>query len=209
VLAALRAPVSLAYDRASPATGLPPRFWIYAAAVLLYGVVETLSGNWATLYLAAQRHLPVSDASFALTAFWVSVTLGRLIIAFLERIIPGRWIYVALPVLLAGAFQIVAHADNASTGIIAFAAAGLACSGFLPFSISFGGTEFPRQAATMSGELIAFYQAGYGIAAFGVGPLRETGGLTYSAIYSAGSVLALILAGVALLVIRHPARARA
>ena len=39
----------------------------------------------------------------------------------------------------------------------------------------------------MSGELIAFYQVGYGVAAFGVGPLRELGGFAYSAAFSAGS----------------------
>jgi len=44
-------------------------------------------------------------------------------------------------------------------GILAFAIAGLACSAFLPLSISFG-NEFPRMSAVMAGELIAFYQLG-------------------------------------------------
>src|SRR5262249_36986425 len=35
-----------------PSTGtLPRRFWLYASAVFLYGILETLNGNWATLYL--------------------------------------------------------------------------------------------------------------------------------------------------------------
>jgi fucose permease len=197
LLGVLRAPLQLPYNAASPAGGLPARFWFYAAAVLLYGVVETLNGNWATLYLSTQRKVPVQEAAFALTAFWVMVTLGRVIIALLDRVLPARWIYVALPVLLAAAFQIIAHAEGAALGIAGFAAAGLACSAFLPFSISFAGAEFPRQAATMSGALIAFYQVGYGVAAFGVGPMRQLARLDFSTLYSAGSAVALALALVA------------
>jgi hypothetical protein len=205
LLGTLRSALRLSYGAATPAGGLPRRFWIYATAVLLYGIVETLSGNWATLYLATERAVPARDASFALTSFWVMVTVGRVIIAFLDRAVPARWIYVALPVLLVAAFQITAHAGGAAGGIVGFGLAGLACSAFLPLSISFGGGEFPRQAAMMSGAMIAFYQVGYGIAAFGVGPLRQLGGLAYSTVFSLGSLVALALAAVALLVTRHPA----
>jgi fucose permease len=204
----LRAPLRLPYNAASSVGRLPGRFWLYAAAVLLYGVAETLSGNWATLYLSTERGVPARNAAFALTAFWVMVTLGRLIVAFLERFVSARWIYPALPILLAIAFQVVARADGAGIGIAGFAAAGLACSAFLPFSISFAGAEFPRQAATMSGALIAFYQIGYGIAAFGVGPLRQLGGLDYSTLFSAGSLVALALAIVAVQLIGHSGQAR-
>jgi FHS family glucose/mannose:H+ symporter-like MFS transporter len=199
----LRAPLKLPYNVASPAGSLPARFWLYATAVLLYGVVETLSGTWATLYLSAQRGVSARDASLALTAFWVMVTAGRVIIAVLDRFIPARWIYLALPVLLAAAFQIVDRAGDGPSGIAGFAAAGLACSAFLPLSISFAGAEFPRLAATMSGALIAFYQIGFGIAAFGVGPMRQLVGLDYSTLFSAGSLVALALAFVAATVARH------
>ena len=192
------------YPAAGAESGLPSRFWIYAAAVLLYGLVETLCGNWSTLYLSTQRHVPVQSASFALTAFWVMVTIGRVIIALLQRVLSTQWIYVALPVLLAAAFQFIARTESASGGIASFAAAGFACSAILPLSISFGGAEFPTRAATISGELIAFYQIGYGIAAFGVGPLRGIGGLEYSAVFSAGSVIAVALGIMALAVIRSP-----
>ena len=211
----LRAPLRLPYDAASSGTagsgagrrggGLPARFWCFAGAVLLYGVVETLSGNWATLYLATERGVSAQDASFALTAFWVMVTLGRVIVAVLDRFVAARRIYVALPVLLAVAFQVVARAGGATSGIVGFATAGLACSAFLPFSISFAGAAFPRQAATMSGALIAFYQVGYGIAAFGVGPLRQLVGLNFSTMFSAGSLVALSLALAAGLVVRQSA----
>ncbi len=204
--AALRAPLGSPAGAAAAPGGLPPRFWLYAAATFLYGVVETLGGNWATLYLALQRHVPAPDASLALSAFWLMVTVGRVVFALGGRWLAAKQVYIALPIALALVFQIVARVDSAAAGIAAFAAAGLACSAMLPLSVSFGGAEFPGRAAAMSGALIAFYQVGYGVAAFGVGPLHEWGGFDYSTAYSAGGVVALALAAVAVLVVRRPAR---
>jgi fucose permease len=201
----LRWPPGAANAGAGAPRGLPRRLWLYAAAALLYGVVETVSGNWSTLYLTTERHASATDASYALAAFWLTVTTGRVMFALLDRLLSARRVYVALPLLLAVVFEIVARVDGAPAGIAAFAAAGLACSAILPLTISFGGAEFPRRAAAMSGELIAFYQVGYGLAAFGVGPLRALGGFAYSTAFSIGGLVALILGAVAFLVVRHPA----
>ena len=176
---------------------LPARFWLYVAAAALYGIVETLNGNWASVYLTAERHVSARDASFALTAFWLMVTLGRLIFAGLDRWIGSKWVYLALPIALAAVFQGVARAAGPYSGIAAFAFAGLACSALLPLTISLCGAEFPQRAALMSGELIASYQVGYGLAAFGVGPLIEFAGLSYAAVYSLAGFVALALASAA------------
>lgn len=202
-LAMLRPAIGEAAQAAPSAEGLPLRFWLYSAATLLYGIVETLSGNWAVLYLSAERHLAGATASIALTAFWLATTLGRVLFAALSRIVPSRLVYVALPGLLAISFQVVSGADSAIPAIATFAAAGLACSALLPLSISLGGAEFPQRAATMSGELIAFYQIGYGLAAFGVGPLHDRAGLSYASLYSLGSLFALALASVSVLISRR------
>lgn len=209
LLATLRAPLHLPYDVTSAAGGLPARFWVYAGAVFLYGIAETLTGNWTTLYLTTQRQVSSDNAAFALTAFWIMLTLGRILFAMLARLLPVTLVYVGLPALLAIAFQFVARADGAASGIAAFALVGLACSAILPLSLSFAGKEFPDRAATMLGALIAFYQLGYGVAAFGGGPLVDSVGLAYSTVFSLGSLVALALAGVALLVVHYGERVRA
>jgi len=63
-----------------------------------------------------------------------------------------------------------------------FALAGLGCSALLPLTISFGEEDLTAISAAMAGGVIAFYQAGYGIAAFGVGPLQHAG-ISLSAIF--------------------------
>ena len=181
---------------------LPARFWLYAAAVFLYGIVETLNGNWASLYLTLQRSVSRQGGSLALTSFWAMVTIGRVLFGALSARVPVRWIYVSLSPLLVVAFQTISRASDEMAGIFAFGFAGLACSAFLPLSISFGGGEFPKLAGVVSGELIAFYQLGYGVAAFGIGPLRALTGSAFSSLYSWGSAVAAILGILAWLLIR-------
>jgi MFS transporter, FHS family, glucose/mannose:H+ symporter len=184
---------------------LPHRFWLYTTLVFLYGFVEALNGNWATLYLSGQRGVSPRGASLALTAFWAMVTIGRVLIAAISRRATVSKVYVGLAIFLAIAFQLAARVRGEAEGIMAFAMTGLACSAILPLSISFGGDEFPSLSALVAGELIAFYQLGFGVAAFGTGPLKDLAGLSLSTIFSAGSVIAAVMSIVALFVIRRPA----
>jgi fucose permease len=185
---------------ASRSTRVPRRLWLFAAAVFLYGIAETLNGNWSGPYLTGERDVSVRGASFALMAFWAMATIGRVLFAALSTRLSVARIYAGLPILLALAFQIVARARGETASIAAFGLAGLGCSAFLPLSISLSGQEFPQLAAVMSGELIAVYQAGYGVAAFGVGPLRQFADVSFGTIYSLGSLVAAAMLLVALCV---------
>ena len=181
---------------------LPRQFWVFAGATFIYGILEPLNGNWASLYLVSQRGVSMQAASWALMAFWAMVTLGRLLFAALSTKVSVRTIYIALPFLLAIAFRIVSRVRTEVGGLFAFGIAGLSCSAFFPLSISLAGDEFPALSAVMSGELIAFYQLGYGVAAFGTGPLRNLGGFSFATIFAGGSVLAIGMGILAILIVR-------
>jgi fucose permease len=189
----------------SASARMPRRFWLFGAAVFLYGIVETLNGNWSGPYLS-ERGVSVEGASLALTAFWAMVTIGRVLFAAVSSRTALRWIYAGLPLLSVAALQIVARAGDEVGGIVAFGLAGLGCSAFLPLCISLSGQEFPRQAATISGGIVALYQVGYGVAAFGVGPLREVAGAPFQTIYAMGSAVAAAMFVVAFTIASRPAR---
>ena len=208
LLFSARQPLVASPGGATRSQHLPRRFWPFATAVLLYGIAETLNGNWSGPYLTSERGVSAGGASFALAAFWGMVTIGRVLFAALSTKTTVRWIYAGLPVLLIVAFQAILRIRGETSGIVAFGLAGLGCSAFFPLCISLSGQEFPQFAAAMSGELVAFYQAGYGVAAFGVGPLRDLTGRPLGMIYTIGTLVAAAMLMAALAVGVHGARAR-
>lgn len=186
---------------------LPSRFWVFATFALLYGVCETMNGNWATLYMKNRLGANAALASLALTAFWGMVTVGRILFAAIEKWLPEPRTFVVLPFVVVSVFVATGFlpASNPVPGIAAFALAGLGCSALLPLTISFGQKQLTTLTASVAGDLIAFYQIGYGVAAFGVGPLQTWAGLHLSRIYGGASVVALVMAVLALLVVSNPA----
>jgi fucose permease len=185
---------------------VPARFWLYAAFALIYGVCETMNGNWATVYLSKTLLASAAVASMALTGFWVAVTGGRVLFAALEKWIPERQIFRALPILMIAAFLTISYVPNAAPGpaILPFALAGLGCSALLPLVISFGQGELVTMRASVAGALIGFYQMGYGLAAFGVGPVEGLFHLSLGAVYGLTSLTAAMLATLALAITARP-----
>jgi MFS family permease len=179
---------------ARPASrGLPSRFWLYAAFALLYGVCETVNGNWAQLDMTGLG-ASTTIASLALTAFWAMVTAGRILFAVVQRRFPARRAYHLLPFVLAVALVLISLLpdDAPALGVLAFGLAGLGCSALLPLTISLGQGELTAISASVAGGIIAFYQLGYGIAAFGVGPL-ESAGIDLPTIFGFAAIVAAVM----------------
>jgi len=184
---------------------LPSRFWIFAAFALLYGICETMNGNWASLYMTQRLGASTTLASLALTIFWGTVTAGRILFAAIGRWFPEHRTYQALPIVVAVAFVVVAFIPKGDpfVGILGFGLAGLGCSALLPLTISSGQKELTAIAASVPGGLIAFYQMGYGIAAFGVGPLQQKAGLSLPTIFGSAAIVALVMSALSFVVTRH------
>lgn len=191
-------------DTKSPG-GLPPVFSAFAAAAFLYGICETMNGNWASILMSNTLGNPAATASLALTIFWGTVTGGRLLFASIDRWVPESLVFRFLPLVIALSFFLIPLLPEKSAlpGLAAFALAGLGCSAMLPLIISFGQKQMPAIAASVAGLLIAFYQLGYGIAAFGVGPLENLAGLALGHIFAFTAIPALILAALALTLSRR------
>ena len=186
-------------------TALPARFWIFAAFALLYGVCETMNGNWATLYMSQSLGATSATASFALMAFWGMATVGRVLFAAIAKRFPPNRTYRLLPFVIAVGFVVIAYlpAGSSFLGILAFGLTGLGCSALLPLTISFGQEDMKTIAASVAGGVIAFYQMGYGIAAFGVGPLENYAGLSLNSLFGFAAVVALILTALSFVVTLH------
>jgi hypothetical protein len=79
--------------------------------------------------------------------------------------------------------------------------ADLVAMALLPLTIGFGQEELAGASAGAAGGLIAAYQVGYGLAAFGVGPLERFAGLPLSTIYGWTTVAALALGALSFVIV--------
>src|SRR5262249_46606027 len=139
-------------EAAKARQGIPARFWIYAGFAVLYGVCETVNGNWAQLDMTSELGASATVASLALTAFWAMVTVGRVLVAAVQRRLPSWRTFHLLPFLLTGAFVLIALLpERPALGVLAFGLAGLGCSALLPLTISFGQEELAAISAAVAG----------------------------------------------------------
>jgi fucose permease len=200
----LRAKTTVASDQPVQRAGIPPRFWLFAAFAVLYGVCETMNGNWSQQDMTSNLGASTTQASLALTTFWAMVTVGRLLFAAIVRWVPARVVYHLLPIVLVGTFILIANLpDNRPwLGVAVFGLAGLGCSALLPLTISLGQDALTTMSAAVAGGVIAFYQVGYGIAAFGVGPLVDHG-TSLPTIYGWTAVAAAVMTLLSFVVARH------
>jgi predicted MFS family arabinose efflux permease len=171
-----------------------------------YGICETMNGNWSQLEMTTRLGASATQASLALAAFWAMVTAGRVLFAAISHRLPERVTYHILPFVLVATFLGIGVLTRpaAVAGIVLFALAGLGCSALLPLTISFGEEDLVAMSAAMAGAVIAFYQLGFGIAAFGVGPLQSAGA-SLSAIFGFTALIAGAMALLSFFVTRRPA----
>jgi MFS transporter, FHS family, glucose/mannose:H+ symporter len=193
-------PMSVPVDPSVRGTRLPALFWLFAAALVLYGIDETMFGNWGTTLLVGHGVSAVA-ANNALAAFWASVTIGRLVIALTGSRVRSTTVYVVLPWAIAGALLLVPNTRTATTGILVFAFGGFACSGFFPMTVGYGEATFPSFVELAAGWLIAAYQVGYGFAAFGGGTLQ--GVVSLASLFRIAAVLAVVMGVVAVPIARR------
>jgi predicted MFS family arabinose efflux permease len=153
-----------------------------------------MNGNWSQLDMTTRVGASATQASVALAVFWGMVTVGRVVFAAIGRWLPERVTYHILPFVLVVTFVLIAvlPRGDAAAGIAVFALAGLGCSALLPLTISFGEKNLAVMGAAAAGGIIAFYQLGYGLAAFGVGPLQKAG-LSLPAIFGFTAIVAAVM----------------
>ena len=171
---------------------------------MLYGICETMNGNWSQLDMTTELGASTTVASLALTTFWAMVTVGRVLFAAIQRWFPTHRPTTLLPFVLARRASCSSPRSRTASsvgGVLAFGLAGLGCSALLPLTISFAQEDLVAISAATAGLVIAAYQLGYGIAAFGAGPLQDAG-VTLPAIFAIAAVAAAVMAVLSFVIAR-------
>lgn len=177
--------------------------WIFIAFAFLYGIIETLNGNWVSIFMSKHLHASIQVQSLALTSFWGMVTIGRIFFAKMSKVINPQTAFQIAPFITTIAFILIASLTSGQEywAVIAFGLTGLGCSILLPLIISFGGEQLKDIAASVPGIIISSYLLGYGVAAFGVGPLQEFAHVDLRTAYIIGAGISFILGLLAVFII--------
>lgn len=196
--------------RTDDTTGLPStalsRFWLFAAIAFLYAVAEAAYSNWAVLYLREEKGLTVAAASLGLAAFWLALSVGRLVVGLLVLRLSAERVYLVLPLIMALASLLLPLADTPRRAALLFGLAGLGCSAFYPLTVALGSRRFPGHVAWVSAMSYAALVSGIGAGSFLTGMLRLR--LPFVTIYrwSALCPLLALLVAVPALALASPAR---
>ncbi|MGZ0015600.1 MFS transporter [Yeosuana sp. AK3] len=173
---------------------IPGRLWWYIIAVFFYGACEATFGSWGSVFLEKQGGLSIAKASLGLSLFWGSVGVGRILFALLALKFKTNVLYVFAPFVLALLYYVLPQVNSEVLYLCAMALGGLVISFMLPKSFSNATNDFPKNAALVSGFLVAALQLGTGFSANFIGFLNKTYSL--SALFQFSTIYALIFGGI-------------
>ncbi len=179
--------------------------WGFIGIVLLYGIIETTFGNWGTIFLHQEKRLNMNSAALALSLFWATLTVGRLLTVFLSLKLSTRYIYYSLPPLILVSLFILYPSSGKVSLLISFVIAGLGCSAMLPLTIGFAQEKFSSIAPLISGVMIGVYMLGFGLASQGIGFLSKIWHLPFSTLFASLCVPILLLAALNVVVVKKRA----
>jgi fucose permease len=175
---------------------IPRALVLFAATALLYAVCEGAFSSWATTFAHVDRHFSLATGEDALSGFWFSLTVTRLVAAFATHVLRPRLALVMFPIAIAIAFLLLPLWATAPLLLIGFIVGGAACGVVFPYAMSLALTAMPMEKDLVASVLVAALMSGEGLGTFAIGALHNAGGVSLAEIYrwSAAAAFALAIA---------------
>ncbi len=145
----------------------------FGLVLIVYGTAEAMAANWTILFVTQAKALDFGFASLCLTLFWASVTVGRLCLPLLIKIIPVKTLYLSSPWLMTIGLFGLCNSSSVATIAASIVMTGLGCSYFYPLSVSFATQYFDQHREFMISLTLAGLMIGVGIGSSGIGWLRD------------------------------------
>ncbi len=169
----------------------------FLLVVVLYGVVEGTIGNWTISYLNEERNFSIAVASQALSAFWLAMTVGRILAAIMTTKIKATVLYRISPFMIIAGLLAILFMSTENTVIAIYFAVGLGCSYFFPLSVSLSTQSNESLKETLSSFMVAALMLGYGLGSPLVGFMKNQGWIHLSHAFSFATFLACVFGALA------------
>lgn len=176
-----------------------PALLLLGAILFLQSGLEITTGGWTSTFFHEELAFDPGRAAFALSLFWVGMTLARLVLGgILKRARPARVLRACIGVAIAGSLMMIVSESAwlAYPGIFLIGA-GLA-AGF-PVSLGYAGDLYPKVSGTAFSILLVMALTGGSLLPFLAGWLGAEFGLRSSFLITpVALVLMLVVLGLAL-----------
>ena len=172
---------------------------LFGSAAVLYAFCEGVFSSWATTFVHVDRGYTLTIAETALSGFWFALTATRLIAAFSTRVVVPKHAVVIFPIGIGATLLLLPLLNSAHLMVLGFILGGIACSIVFPFVMSLALAAMPADEDRVAGVLVAALMIGEGIGTFAIGTLRSNGSASLAQVYTWSSLVAFMLAIIALL----------
>lgn len=155
-----------------------PAVWLNLALFFLYTGLEVTAGQWTYSLLAEARGLDMGAAGLAVSAYWASLSLGRVVFgALAARHSPERLLRVSLAIA-PGAALMLWWAPRPVVGLLGLGALGFAFAPIYPLLVAVTPARVGRRRVTQAvGLQVALAYLGAAALPGAAGALAATAGL--------------------------------
>lgn len=165
----------------------------FLVAILIYGIAESMLGNWSLSYLNEVKGVSLETASTALALFWSFLTVGRMLTSLMMFKFAPRVFYRLLPFAMTVVLFLLVVINDAGVFPWLYIATGLSFSSFFPLSVGLAAESCHRWRSWVSALSVSALMVGVGIGSFAPGLFRENGWLTLSQSYLGAAGFSLVL----------------
>ncbi len=154
-----------------------PALLLLGAILFLQSGIEITTGGWTTTFFQEALNVEPGTAAFALSLFWIGMTLARLVLGrVLKTADPARVLRACIGIAFFGSVLMIVSASpwSAYVGIF-LTGAGLA-AGF-PVGLGYAGDLYPRMSGTAFSVLFVIALSGGSLLPYVAGLLGSSFGL--------------------------------
>lgn len=155
-----------------------PVLWLLAFSMLLYTGVEVGLTAWTSEYLVRTAGLSSDRAAYAVSAFWLALTAGRLLVALgLRDVSPQTLLAFGSAGAVIGAIALCAAYGSATPTLVALVVLGLALAPLHPTMVALVASSFPRAPGSATSFVVSISGIGGMIIPWAQGRLLAESGL--------------------------------
>lgn len=112
--------------------------------LFFYCISETVIAAWSPTFLRTVKHFEIQYASLAVSIFWMSILIGRIIFSFFAGKIKTNYLIFVLSIIAIAAMIVFIPQKTVASSLIAIGFAGLGFSAIGPLGVSSASTLYKK-----------------------------------------------------------------